>query len=75
MNASSPSIAFDPELIRRDFPVLNQQVHGRSLVYLDNAATTHKPRAVIEAGLACAVMSPEKMGRRIASRVGDAPCK
>jgi two-component system chemotaxis response regulator CheB len=33
------------------------------------------PRAVIEAGLACAVMSPEKMGRRIASRVGDAPCK
>ena len=49
MNASSPSIAFDPELIRRDFPVLDQQVHGRSLVYLDNAATTHKPRAVIEA--------------------------
>jgi two-component system chemotaxis response regulator CheB len=33
------------------------------------------PRAAIEAGLACAVMSPEKMGRRIASRVGDAPCK
>ena len=33
------------------------------------------PRAVIEAGLACAVMSPEKMGRRIASRVGDPLCK
>lgn len=49
MNASSPSIAFDSELIRRDFPVLDQQVHGRALVYLDNAATTHKPRAVIEA--------------------------
>jgi len=49
MNASSPTLAFDPELIRRDFPVLNQQVHGRPLVYLDNAATTHKPRAVIEA--------------------------
>ena len=49
MNASSPTLAFDPELIRRDFPVLDQQVHGRPLVYLDNAATTHKPRAVIEA--------------------------
>ena len=33
------------------------------------------PRAVIEAGLACAVMSPEKMGRRIASRSGEPPCK
>ena len=49
MNASSPTLAFDPELIRRDFPVLDQEVHGRPLVYLDNAATTHKPRAVIEA--------------------------
>ncbi len=33
------------------------------------------PRAVIEAGLACAVMSPEKMARRIASRSGEPPCK
>jgi len=33
------------------------------------------PRAVIEAGLACAVMTPEKIGRRIASRSGDALCK
>jgi cysteine desulfurase/selenocysteine lyase len=49
MNASSPTLAFDPELIRPDFPVLDQEVHGRPLVYLDNAATTHKPRAVIEA--------------------------
>ncbi|MFI5357463.1 MAG: cysteine desulfurase [Opitutales bacterium] len=35
--------------IRADFPVLHQQVHGRPLVYLDNAATTQKPRSVIDA--------------------------
>jgi cysteine desulfurase/selenocysteine lyase len=34
---------------RRDFPVLNQLVHGRPLVYLDNAATTQKPQAVLDA--------------------------
>ncbi|NOT25052.1 MAG: cysteine desulfurase [Acidobacteria bacterium] len=34
--------------VRNDFPALHQQVHGRPLVYLDNAATTHKPRAVID---------------------------
>ncbi|MCI0535073.1 MAG: SufS family cysteine desulfurase [Verrucomicrobiales bacterium] len=34
---------------RADFPVLRQQVNGHPLTYLDNAATTHKPRAVIEA--------------------------
>ncbi|MFM8334386.1 MAG: aminotransferase class V-fold PLP-dependent enzyme, partial [Opitutaceae bacterium] len=35
--------------LRSDFPVLHQQVHGKPLVYLDNAATAQKPRAVIEA--------------------------
>src|SRR5262249_51877568 len=35
--------------VRRDFPALHQKVHGKSLVYLDNAATTQKPKAVIEA--------------------------
>jgi len=35
--------------IRRDFPILNQQVHGRPLVYLDNAATSQKPRQVLDA--------------------------
>jgi len=33
---------------RRDFPILDQQVHGKPLVYLDNAATSQKPRAVIQ---------------------------
>ena len=41
--------AFDVEKIRRDFPILHQKVHGKPLVYLDNAATTQKPLAVIEA--------------------------
>ena len=40
---------FDVEKIRLDFPVLHQKAHGKPLVYLDNAATTQKPRAVIDA--------------------------
>ncbi|MCD4749687.1 MAG: cysteine desulfurase [Thermoanaerobaculales bacterium] len=40
---------FDVEAIRADFPALHQQVHGHPLVYLDNAATTQKPRTVIDA--------------------------
>jgi cysteine desulfurase/selenocysteine lyase len=39
----------DVNLVRRDFPILGRTVHGRPLVYLDNAATTQKPRAVIDA--------------------------
>lgn len=40
---------FDAEAIRADFPILQQEVNGHPLVYLDNAATTQKPEAVIEA--------------------------
>lgn len=40
-------IAWD--LLRQDFPILDQQVHGHPLIYFDNAATTQKPRAVIDA--------------------------
>jgi cysteine desulfurase/selenocysteine lyase len=39
---------FDPETVRRDFPILRERVNGRELVWLDNAATTQKPHAVIE---------------------------
>ena len=39
---------FDPRALRRDFPILEEKVHGRPLIWLDNAATTQKPRAVIE---------------------------
>jgi len=40
---------FDIEAVRGDFPILRQRVHGRPLVYLDSAATTQKPRVVLEA--------------------------
>ncbi|UAW99870.1 cysteine desulfurase [Halopseudomonas nanhaiensis] len=40
---------FDAERIRLDFPILHQEVNGHPLVYLDNAATTQKPEAVIQA--------------------------
>ncbi|HEV2729632.1 MAG TPA: cysteine desulfurase [Terriglobales bacterium] len=41
--------AFNVEKVRRDFPILSREVHGKKLVYLDNAATSQKPRAVIDA--------------------------
>jgi len=41
--------AFNVARVREDFPILKEQVHGKPLVYLDNAATTQKPRAVMEA--------------------------
>jgi cysteine desulfurase/selenocysteine lyase len=47
--APSPDTLPDAHRLRRDFPVLERVVHGKPLVYLDNAATTHKPRAVVEA--------------------------
>ncbi|MEW6143961.1 MAG: cysteine desulfurase [Thermodesulfobacteriota bacterium] len=40
--------AFDPLKLREDFPILGRRVHGKPLVYLDNAATTQKPNAVID---------------------------
>jgi cysteine desulfurase/selenocysteine lyase len=43
------SIALDPVKIREDFPILRELVHGRALAYLDNANTTQKPRAVLDA--------------------------
>jgi cysteine desulfurase/selenocysteine lyase len=41
--------SFDPDSIRSEFPILATEVNGRPLVYLDNAATTQKPRRVLEA--------------------------
>lgn len=40
---------FDVEAVRRDFPILHQDINGKPLVYLDNAASSQRPRAVIEA--------------------------
>jgi len=39
---------FDPHIIKRDFPILQERINGRQLVWLDNAATTQKPKAVID---------------------------
>jgi cysteine desulfurase/selenocysteine lyase len=48
--AAAPAAAlWDVERIRKDFPALHQRVHGKPLVYLDNAATSQKPQAVIDA--------------------------
>ena len=46
---TSNAHSFDVARIREDFPVLHQMVNGKPLVYLDNAATTQKPQAVIDA--------------------------
>ena len=40
----------DTATIRAQFPILKTQVHGKPLIYLDNAATTQKPLAVLDAG-------------------------
>jgi len=40
--------AFDPHALRREFPILNERVNGKRLVWLDNAATTQKPQSVID---------------------------
>ncbi len=47
--ASLKTVNFDVEAVRRDFPILDQQVNGRPLAYLDNGATTQKPLGVINA--------------------------
>jgi len=44
-----PVPKFDVEGVRRDFPALHQLVNGKPLIWLDNAATTHKPKVVIDA--------------------------
>jgi cysteine desulfurase / selenocysteine lyase len=46
--APAQRASLDVNAIRADFPILQRRVHGRPLVYLDNAATTQKPRAVID---------------------------
>lgn len=46
---SLETVSFDVEAVRRDFPILDQQVNGRPLAYLDNGATTQKPLSVIKA--------------------------
>ncbi len=53
MNAPLRQPSYDVEAIRNEFPILAKQVYGKPLVYLDNAASTQKPRAVIDAMVGC----------------------
>src|SRR5579859_7722549 len=48
MNIAQPIGAYDVDRIRADFPILSMQVYGKPLVYLDNAASAQKPRAVLD---------------------------
>lgn len=48
MSTTSTIRAIDVEKLREEFPILHQKVNGRDLVYFDNAATTQKPKAVIQ---------------------------
>lgn len=46
--SSAPGTSLDAHALKREFPILQQRIRGRELVWLDNAATTQKPRAVID---------------------------
>ncbi len=49
IEAAAASAGLDPESLRRDFPILEREINGHPLVYLDSAATSQKPRVVIDA--------------------------
>lgn len=49
MNAAAATMRLEIDKIRKEFPILHQQVNGRDLVYFDNAATSQKPQRVIDA--------------------------
>jgi cysteine desulfurase/selenocysteine lyase len=49
VSTGAVSSAFDVERVRADFPILRREIHGKPLVYLDNAATTQKPQTVLDA--------------------------
>ncbi len=48
-STKSTSVAFDPHVVRRDFPILERRINGRPLVYLDSASTSQKPAVVLDA--------------------------
>jgi len=49
MSANPQPVGYDAERVRRDFPILAREVHGKPLVFLDSAASSQRPNAVIEA--------------------------
>jgi cysteine desulfurase / selenocysteine lyase len=68
-------MAFDVEMIRSDFPLLSRKVDGKKIAYLDNAATTQKPRAVLEAMKEYyenTNANPHRAGHALAEEAGEA---
>jgi cysteine desulfurase/selenocysteine lyase len=53
ISTTPPAPGYDLARVRADFPILAREIHGRPLVYLDNAASTQKPRAVLDAVASC----------------------
>ena len=49
ITALHPRQAVNWSALRQDFPILDQEVHGRPLIYFDNAATSQKPRVMLDA--------------------------
>lgn len=49
MTKQLPKASLDVEAIRKDFPILSREMHGKPLIYLDSAATTQKPQCVLDA--------------------------
>jgi cysteine desulfurase/selenocysteine lyase len=58
-------MVFDQEAVRREFPILQRQLNGSPLVYLDNGATTQKPQAVIDAISTYYARSNSNVGRSV----------
>jgi cysteine desulfurase/selenocysteine lyase len=68
----SATARFDVAALRRDFAGLDQQIHGHPLVYLDNAATSQRPRAVMEAYVHAATFLGANVHRGVHSLSGRA---
>ena len=62
---SVPTDPLDPETLRADFPILDQEIHGHRLAYLDSASTALKPRSVIDALVAFNREPGERPSRRL----------
>ena len=69
MSLPTPSATLDVQTIRRDFPILDRTMHGKPLVYLDSAATSQKPQAVIDALVSYYQHSNANVHRGVSGRV------
>jgi len=63
-------LKFDPELIKRDFPILSREINGKQIVYLDSGATSQKPQVVLDA-ISQYYMTSNAAAHRGAHQLGD----